>query len=60
MDSFSVETTFTLADWQTYQATFARKLQDEENGMVLGPRRTLTFAIRGYTALSACARGFLD
>jgi hypothetical protein len=59
MDSFSVETTFTLADWQAYQATLARKLQGDsssrlpdENGMVLGSR-TLTFASGGMTVQRA-------
>jgi Peptidase C13 family len=59
MDSFSVETTFTLADWHAYQATFARKLQGDsssrlpdENGMVLGPK-TLRFASDGMTVQRA-------
>ena len=39
MDSFSVETTITLADWQAFLRAFGRKLQAESNS----PLQTLLY-----------------
>jgi hypothetical protein len=36
MDSFSVKTTLTLADWQTYLWAFGRKLRAESNSPLFG------------------------
>jgi Peptidase C13 family len=52
MDSFSVATTFTAADWRACLAAIVRRTAPqyapEENGTVLGPR-TLHFAADGIT-----------
>jgi Peptidase C13 family len=41
MDSFSVETTITLADWQSYLWAFGRKLQAESNS----PLQTILYGL---------------
>jgi hypothetical protein len=51
MDSFSVKTTLTLADWQTYLRAFGRKLQAESNS----PLQTILYGLAAGAGAGAYA-----
>jgi hypothetical protein len=70
MDSFSVESNFTAADWRRYQAAVAQKVQGDghlhfqilepqQNGPVLGPR-TILFGNDGLTIQRSNTSAFIS